>query len=198
MGRAGKDDLLMHTAPLEAVIQEAAEPHLERGKEVHIDVLDVDAQNIGALEIARSPEIIHGLRNLVQNAVDFAGSTVWIEAFREEAQIVIRIIDDGAGFSPNVIGRIGDPFMRKRRSENSPKQRPGYEGMGLGLFIAKTLLERSGAELTFSNASDPQDHADHTGRRAGAIVEVSWPFTLIAQSGGQASTALGENRRFEA
>lgn len=197
MGRAGKDDRLMHTAPLEAVIQEAAEPHLERGKTVQIDVLDTDTSNVGALEIVRAPEIIHGLRNLVQNAVDFASSAVWIEAFREEAQVVIRIIDDGAGFSPNVIGRIGDPFMRRRRSESSAKQRPGYEGMGLGLFIAKTLLERSGAELTFSNGSDPLDQTDHTGRRAGAIVEVVWPLAAIAKVDDQTGSALGENLRFE-
>ena len=63
----------------------------------------------------------------------------------------MRIVDDGDGYPPNLLGRIGDPFVRSRRADLDPARRPEYEGMGLGLFIAKTLLERTGATLRFAN-----------------------------------------------
>jgi two-component system sensor histidine kinase RegB len=125
------------------------------------------------------PEVIHGLRNLVQNAVDFATSTVWVEAEWTDRAISIRIVDNGEGYPPNVIGRIGDPFVRSRRSEQDRGQRPEYEGMGLGLFIAKTLLERSGAELTFANAADPFLSPEERPERCGAVVEAVWPLDRL-------------------
>ncbi|MDX5350426.1 MAG: sensor histidine kinase, partial [Paracoccaceae bacterium] len=191
MGRAGKDDLHLRQAPLSAVLREAAEPHLARGKRVEFILIPEDAAQP---TILRRPEIIHGLRNLIQNAVDFARSTVWIEADWTDASITLRIIDDGDGFPQNVIGRIGDPFVRSRRGDPDSTRRPGYEGMGLGLFIAKTLLERSGAELTFANATDPFLPVEDRPERCGAVVEAVWPLAdLAAPAGG----ALGENRRIE-
>ncbi len=169
MGRAGKDDLHLRQAPLSAVVREAAEPHLARGKAVVFEF-----SGVGQPVIRRRPEIIHGLRNLVQNAVDFARSTVWIDGSWTPDRVSLRITDDGAGFPATVIGRIGDPFVRARRGESEASQRPGYEGMGLGLFIAKTLLERSGAELTFANAADPFLSAKDQGERRGAVVVVTW------------------------
>ncbi len=118
--------------------------------------------------ITRKPEIIHGLRNLIQNAVDFASHRVWIETSWTETSLSVRIMDDGAGFPPHIIGRIGDPFMRERPRTHLAEARPEYEGMGLGLFIAKTLLERSGATLRFANGS-----TEASGK--GAVVEVIWP-----------------------
>ena len=131
-------------------------------------------------EIARRPEIIHGLRNLIQNAVDFAETTVWIDAEWTEDTVEITIIDDGPGYPSHLLGRIGDPFVRRRRSAEDKARRPEYEGMGLGLFIAKTLLERSGAELSFANASDPVVSRSTAGTRSGAIVEVVWPRNLVS------------------
>ena len=116
MGRAGKDDLHMRHAPIGAVVREAAEPHLDRGKAIHFDIGESvegpDRQPI----IQRRPEIIHGLRNLVQNAVDFAAANVWVEATWTEDVIVVKIVDDGPGFPSHVIGRIGDPFVTMWRS----------------------------------------------------------------------------------
>jgi two-component system, sensor histidine kinase RegB len=149
MGKAGKDDLHLRQAPLGAVLREAAEPHLARGKAVAFTLTPTDTDKHEPL-ILRRPELIHGLRNLVQNAVDFAAARVWVEARWSATTLTIRIIDDGAGFPPQVLGRIGDPFVRSRRDSQASQARPGYEGMGLGLFIAKTLLERTGAELSGS------------------------------------------------
>ena len=194
MGQAGKDDRHVRQAPIGAIVREAAEPHANRGKALHYDIHTVSSEDSNQPVINRRPEIIHGVRNLVQNAVDFARANVWIDVFWDDSDITIRIIDDGEGFSANVINRIGDPFVRRRRR----KQRPGYEGMGLGLFIAKTLLERTGAELSFANGHDPQDSDAGAGERTGAVVEARWSREVFADAQGAARAALGDNLPIEA
>ncbi|MCZ8078170.1 MAG: ActS/PrrB/RegB family redox-sensitive histidine kinase [Fuscovulum sp.] len=195
MGRAGKDDLHLRQAPLGSVLREAAEPHIGRGKHVEFTLLPGAGGNERQPTILRRPEVIHGLRNLIQNAVDFARSTVWVDGEWTDRSVTIRIVDDGEGYPSQVIGRIGDPFVRSRRSAQDLHRRPEYEGMGLGLFIAKTLLERTGAELSFANASDPFLTPDERPERCGAIVELVWKATdLVAPE----TTQLGDNRRFEA
>ena len=170
MGQAGTRDSYLDRAPLEAVVREAALPHLDRGK-----VVEILAAEGRQPEVPRRPEIVHGLRNLVQNAVDFAEAHVEVQLDWTPDRLSVRIHDDGPGFAPAVLERIGDPFMRGRPSrppdvapEDEPS-RPGYEGMGLGLFIAKTLLERTGARLTFAND-----------REGGAVAVVAWPREALA------------------
>jgi two-component system sensor histidine kinase RegB len=183
MGRAGKTDLHLMRAPLAEVLREAAEPHTGRGKTITFTLTGTDAPTI-----IRKPEVIHGLRNLIQNAVDFAASTVWVDAEWGGRTLTIRIVDDGGGYPPHILGRIGDPFVTRRPRMSD--QRPEYEGMGLGLFIAKTLLERSGAEISFANGTDPG--ASRPATRGGAIVEVIWPLAeILAPEPGP----LGENPR---
>jgi two-component system, sensor histidine kinase RegB len=194
MGRAGKDDLHLRQAPLGSVLREAAEPHIGRGKHVEFTLSPGEGGNERQPTILRRPEVIHGLRNLIQNAVDFARSTVWVDGEWTDRSVTIRIVDDGEGYPSQVIGRIGDPFVRSRRSAQDLHRRPEYEGMGLGLFIAKTLLERTGAELSFANASDPFLSPDERPERCGAIVELVWKTAdLVAPETAQ----LGDNRRFE-
>ena len=193
MGKAGKDDLHMRQAPLSAVLREAAEPHLNRGKAVHFTLAAMAGGGEQEPEILRQPELIHGLRNLVQNAVDFARSQVWVDASWSDARLILRIIDDGEGFAPQVLGRIGDPFLRSRRDETARRARPGYEGMGLGLFIAKTLLERTGAEMSFANAADPFLTDRERPERSGAIVEAVWPLERLR---GFGRDGLGLNQPF--
>ena len=193
MGRAGKDDLHLRQAPLIAVVQEAAEPHLHRGKTIHFEDGPIADGDITQPSILRKPEVIHGLRNLIQNAVDFARANIWIEAVWTNDMISVRILDDGRGYPAHLIGRIGDPFVRRRRSEGERKARPEYEGMGLGLFIAKTLLERTGAELTFSNGSDPYQSVTTDKNRRGAIVEVVWPRDRIDAHIGENAIQPGSN-----
>ena len=192
MGRAGKDDLHIRRAPLSAIIEEAAEPHMDRG----IELLFSHGAHAGEMfdppTILRQPEIIHGLRNLIQNAVDFADSTVWVESDWSPETITIRIMDNGPGYPPNLLGRIGDPFVR-RRGSGSDQRRPGYEGMGLGLFIAKTLLERSGAELSFANGFDSFEGQSRHADRTGAVVELSWQRALLEGERSQNRAALGQN-----
>lgn len=184
MGRIGKDDLYLRHAPLSAVLHEAAEPHAARGKALHFnDAAAVRRAGQPQPVIERRPEVIHGLRNLIQNAVDFARSNVWIEAAWDDGQITVTITDDGDGYPPDLIGRIGDPYVKRRRMPDQ-QARPEYEGMGLGLFIAKTLLERTGAVLTFSNSADPFLDVGERPERSGAVVEVRWPEeSIIAKLG---------------
>ncbi|WP_341367770.1 sensor histidine kinase RegB [Yoonia sp. BS5-3] len=183
MGRAGKDDLHLKHAPIETVLRDAAEPHLDRGKEVIFDITPGDDGEPSQPAIPRRPEIIHGLRNLIQNAVDFARSEVAVSAIWSPEQITIRIADDGRGFPQSVIGRIGEPYVKRRRLSEDGPRRPGYDGMGLGLFIAKTLLERSGATLTFAN-----------GASGGAVIDVVWPRDVLSPVASEQTPALGENQ----
>jgi two-component system sensor histidine kinase RegB len=193
MGRAGKDDLHLKTAPLAAVVREAADPHAQRGKTLHFDISPAPGGNNQQPVIQRQPEIIHGIRNLVQNAVDFAEANVWIDLHWTDDVILVRIIDDGEGYPTHLLGRIGDPFVRKRKAQVDGR-RPGYEGMGLGLFIAKTLLERTGAELSFANGSDPFLPREERPVRGGAIVEAIWPREQIALPDLEESQPLGLNQ----
>lgn len=193
MGRAGKDDLHLRQAPFTTVIEEAAEPHRDRGKQIHFDFREDDGGTPAVPSILRKPELIHGVRNLVQNAVDFAAGNVWVEGRWTDSQITLRIMDDGRGYAPQVIGRIGDPFVRRRRSSPEQHQRPGYEGMGLGLFIAKTLLERTGAELSFANGPERPGIVKPSSGRTGAIVEVMWPRRKLDARTGETPAPTGEN-----
>jgi len=187
MGRVGKDDIHMRYAPLQEVVETAAEPHQDRGIVIDISI-STDSHASDHPTIHRRPEIIHGLRNMIQNAVDFAQSKVWVELAWTPDKITVRILDDGRGFPVEMIGRIGDPFVRKRRMSAHSGQRKGYDGMGLGLFIAKTLLERTGATLVFANgdlAANKQRGQPH-----GAVVEINWIREMLEQK----STKLGENQ----
>jgi len=192
MGRAGKSDKHLKIAALQTVIEEAAEPHLARGKQVHFD-FESDDEQTRQPEAWRLPEFIHGLRNLIQNAVDFAEGNVWVEARWNADTILIRVIDDGPGYPLDMAGRIGDPFVRRRASLHNEIQRPEYQGMGLGLFIAKTLLERTGAELSFNNGSDPYLLRAEWPEQCGAIVEVTWPAQADIFLQQSSRGALGEN-----
>ncbi len=194
MGRAGKDDLHLQQGPLGAVLKEAAEPHIARGKTVHFGLQPGPGGTDRQPSVLRKPEIVHGLRNLIQNAVDFAHTSVWVDAEWTAQTITVRIADDGDGYAPHVLGRIGDPFVRSRRFTDGIDARPGYEGMGLGLFIAKTLLERSGADVTFANGSDPFLAPTERPERGGAIIEVTWPESRIVAPEG---LAKGQNKRIE-
>jgi two-component system, sensor histidine kinase RegB len=131
---------------LSGLIEEVVAPHRNFG--IAIDVAlpaDRALEPIGA----RNPAIVYGLGNLVENAVDFARETVEVNATWDEEEVAITIRDDGPGFAPEVMARLGEPYVTTRHQRFN---RDSEEtGLGLGFFIAKTLLERSGATLTFSN-----------------------------------------------
>ncbi|MBI2714478.1 MAG: ActS/PrrB/RegB family redox-sensitive histidine kinase [Rhizobiales bacterium] len=147
--------------PLTALIEEVVAPHRNFGVAIDVTVApDRDGEPVGA----RNPAILYGLGNLLENAVDFAGERVAVDAQWSEDAVAVTITDDGPGFAANIMDRIGEPYVSsRRRNPNESGAEPG--GLGLGFFIAKTLLERSGATLTFENRSFPE---------RGAIITVRW------------------------
>jgi two-component system sensor histidine kinase RegB len=129
----------------------------------------------------RNPGLLYGLANLVDNAVDFAAGRVVIDASWTADQVRIEIRDDGPGFAPEVLLRVGEPYVTTRGA--GQRDRGDGSGLGLGLFIAKTLIERSGAQLTATNAMPP---------RNGAIVRIVWP--RAAFEGNTTPFAAGPGR----
>jgi two-component system, sensor histidine kinase RegB len=117
----------------------------------------------------RNPGVIYSLENLIDNAVDFAAAEVMVTARWTPETVTIEIADDGRGFHPDILSKLGEPYVTTR-SLRSREGRPGGGGLGLGLFIAKTLLERSGGLFSGRNRFLPAK---------GAIVSVSWPRALF-------------------
>nr|WP_051335490.1 ActS/PrrB/RegB family redox-sensitive histidine kinase [Methylocapsa acidiphila] len=112
----------------------------------------------------RNPGILYGLGNLVENAIDFAATEVRISAQWNGAVVSVVVEDDGPGFSPDIVGRVGEPYVTTRFDRRAKSEEGS--GLGLGLFIAKTLLERSGAKVSTANFGPP---------KSGALVTISWP-----------------------
>ncbi len=118
------------------------------------------------LGTGRHPQCRHSLRlgNLLENAVDYARKKVTVTTEHTAERVRVTIEDDGDGFSPDILARIGEPYVTRRQKDDSAG------GLGLGLFIAKTLLERSGARLRFENGGS---------KHPGARVSVEWPRVLM-------------------
>ena len=150
--------------PLSALIEEAVAPHRNFGISIGVTLPpDRTSEPAGA----RNPAIRYGLGNLIENAVDFAHRRVEIFAQWTDDEVSITISDDGPGFAPEVVDRLGAPYVTHRRP--GPRGPEGDEdavfGLGLGFFIAKTLLERSGAKLSLTNQAPPLH---------GATISVTW------------------------
>ncbi len=175
MGRTGKEDLHLKRAPITEVLREAAGPHENRGKKITflVNGLPFEESSRHIPNLPRQPEILHGLRNLIQNAVDFARTQVWIDIKVTDQTIRVLVADDGKGYPHDFLGRIGDPFLRRQKKKKNP-DRPEYEGMGLGLFIAKTMLERTNARLTFANGTATAAPSPALEFATGAMVSVIW------------------------
>jgi two-component system sensor histidine kinase RegB len=160
--------------PLTALIEEVVAPHRNFGVAIAVNTpSDRGAEPVGA----RNPAILYGLGNLLENAVDFAANQVAVDVQWDELTVDITISDDGPGFAPEILGRIGEPYVTSRHHQPDDTSEES-SGLGLGFFIAKTLLERSGATLSFQNRPAPE---------RGAIVRLSWsrrdferPLTLVA------------------
>ena len=144
------------SVPIIALVKEACLPFQDRGKQIIFSLNNLEHRGKKVKEdqivIRRSSEIIHGLRNIIQNATDFSKKDVFIDISWSSTDIKISIKDDGPGFPEGLISKIGEPFIKSKINGSLiDSNRPEYESMGLGLFIAKTLLERSGATLVFKN-----------------------------------------------
>ncbi len=190
LGRIRREDMEhIRTAPLLSVLEEAAGPHEDTGKRIEyfIDGEIVAGKDTPSPTFPRRPEIIHALRNIIQNAVDFARTTVWIEIIETEEHLSIRVQDDGPGFPSDLMNRLGDPYVTTRRGKRG--REGGYEGMGLGLFIAKTLLERRDATIILTN----QRPSPVT--LPGAMVEIRWKRASLMPQGDATTAPEQRDRR---
>lgn len=159
---------------LTLLIEEAAGPQRPFGVPFEIEMLGDRPEPV----CRRNPGMIYGLGNIVDNAVDFARSAVAITARWTPTHVTLTIADDGPGFPPDVLMRAGEPYLSRGASES----RAGG-GLGLGLFIAKTLLERGGAALEFSNLPAPA---------SGASIRIVWPRAIFEADLRQAGTTNPE------
>ena len=157
----------MEQMTLSHLIEDVISPHRHFGV-----ALNVTRRGAGEEPVSlRNPGILYGLGNLVENAVDYAKGEVTIESRWDDTHVGVTITDDGPGFSSDILARLGEPYLSSKHQERRAKNEEGA-GLGLGLFIAKTLLERSGAVLEMHNAAAPA---------TGAIVRIDWPRSEFEQ-----------------
>jgi two-component system sensor histidine kinase RegB len=146
---------------LSTLIEETVAPHRDFGVEIKVRIAVAGSKEpVGS----RNPAILYGVGNILENAVDFARGEVEVNAWWNNDIVEIVVSDDGPGFAPDILKRIGEPYLSRRRgADDTPSERTG---LGLGVFIARTLLERTGAKVSFTNRVFP----DH-----GAVVQIDWP-----------------------
>ncbi len=170
--REGADDYFAQI-PLSHLVEEVVAPLRMPGIEINVAITDSSppsAKPAAEPVIQRNPGLIHGLNNLVENAVDFAHERVTVDASYDQEKVRLRIIDDGPGFQPNVLSHLGEPYVTSRPRGTGVNEE---QGMGLGFFIAKTLLERSGATIRAANRSP---------YLGGAMIEIVWPRGRLESS----------------
>jgi len=155
--------------PLGALLDAIAAPH--RGLDLTITIV---LQGTPAPKIWRVPEIQHGLGNIIENAADFATSEVKLLASWDDQNIRVEVVDDGPGFAADILEQIGEPYVTSRMTgqaiaDRDPDPAGGkMEGLGLGFFIAKTLIEYTGGTVSAHNRI-----------KGGASVTASWPRGAI-------------------
>ncbi|WP_310621764.1 ActS/PrrB/RegB family redox-sensitive histidine kinase [Flexibacterium corallicola] len=182
---SSEDDQHFQRMPLSQLLEEVVQPNRGLGIRINIDMDGSGPEPVGR----RNPAIHYGLGNLLENAVDYAEARVNLVARWDQKFVTIKVEDDGPGFAPDILANIGEPYVSSRSfskkielTEIRSKQ-GGQKGggLGLGFFIAKTLLERTGAKLIFGNRKPPE---------TGAVIEVRWPFFAMDQT-NESKESLG-------
>jgi two-component system sensor histidine kinase RegB len=146
-------------------VREVVEPYAA-AEAVRVEAVVTGTAGVEAPDVWRWPEVLHAMTSLVENAFDFARKEILVTARFDATTVAVEVRDDGPGFSPQVLAKLGEPYVTSRPGAEG--SRTGHIGMGLGFFIAKTLLERTGAVVEFRN-----------GRRGGAIVAARWSRSRI-------------------
>jgi len=155
------------------LVREIVEPFSAR-TDVRVEGLVSGPPDVLAPDVWRRAEIQHAITAFVENAVDFARREILLTARFDRNSVSLEVLDDGPGFSASVLRRLGQPYVTSRPS--TLQTRTGHGGMGLGIFIATTLLERSGAAVTFTNAPS-----------GGARASAKWPRSRIDADADAAS-----------
>jgi two-component system, sensor histidine kinase RegB len=148
--------------PVGDLLEEVVRPLEGQGKPIFVEIPETLDEPV----FKRNVGLLYGLGNLIENATQFATARVTVAASWDAAAISVLIADDGPGFAEELIARLGEPYLTTRARGGPEADSPG--GLGLGIFIAKTLLERTGARLSFEN-----------GPEGGARVRIAWPRGAI-------------------
>jgi two-component system, sensor histidine kinase RegB len=157
--------------PISALVEAAGAPHRDQGVKLIFATAAQSAREEPL--VRRSPEIMHGLNNLIQNAIQFARREVSVTSFWDTTTVTVEIADDGPGFPLHLLGRLGEPYISTRAG--------AANHMGLGIFIAQSLLERSGARLAFDNLPEGGAHVAISWNRANLeMPEISRPPAVAA------------------
>jgi two-component system sensor histidine kinase RegB len=160
---------------LGGVLDDLAGPF--RGEDLAIEVHLEPGEGAGPVpKVWRVPELLHGLGNFIANAADFAHSRIDIRAQWDQRNLRVSVEDDGPGFAPEILERIGEPYVTSRPGSYAlgeteiapPDSLSGQQGMGLGFFIAKTLIEQTGGRVQVKNQPG-----------GGARVSVRWPRGVL-------------------
>ena len=149
-----EDDFIDKNFTLHDYIKEIVNSFREiSNKNFHIDV----EQNANAFNTKKSIEIVYGIRNFIGNANKFSNNNIYIAIKSDSEKSEITIEDDGKGYDKDVLNKIGEPYIKSLKSNDK-------SGLGLGIFIGKTLLEKNNAKLVFRNSET----------RGGAEVKIEW------------------------
>ncbi|MEM9495097.1 MAG: ActS/PrrB/RegB family redox-sensitive histidine kinase [Pseudomonadota bacterium] len=176
LGRLSKNsdtgDAVHDRIDIDALLKEAAGPFHEDPAGANFIFETKGLSDNPPPVLRRRPEIIFGLRNFIENASGFARDTVAVSAQWDDKTLEIAIHDDGPGFPADVLPRLGEPYVGSRSTQGVRGARKG--GMGLGFFIAKTLLEATGGAVSFYNKPFPHDPA-----RRGACIRINWALSDV-------------------
>jgi len=169
-------DPVISRLPLGALLEEAVLEVGPSDKKLHVSCLPYEggAGDFASAvpEILRQPELIYGIGNLIANAADFAVKNVWVNGRYSSEEVVIEIADDGPGFQPDILARLGEPYNTTRARGGDEADDEGQTGMGLGYFIARTLLLRSGGRIEARNLAP--DERVGGAAPGGAYVAIHW------------------------
>ena len=181
-----ESDPLHASLTIGQLIEEAVTPHRNYGIAITIDAgpyvggesRDTNAAGILSEPVGeRRPGMIYGVGNLIENAVEFARSKVMVTTRWNDREVTIVIADDGPGIAPDILETLGEPYVTTRARTGAKSDAAEATGLGLGFFIAKTLLERSGAVVTMTNLVAPATGAKATltwSRHAFEGTEPAW------------------------
>jgi two-component system sensor histidine kinase RegB len=160
------DGMVVARIALPQLLEEVAGSEGDEDDDVRVEWSVVGPPETTPPDLIRHPEVGPALTSFLENAIDFAKTEVRLVGRYDADSVSIEVRDDGPGFAPEIFAKLGEPYVTSRpNAENSPS---GHLGMGLGFFIAKTLLERTGAAVEFRNA-----------RGGGAVVTARWPRAAI-------------------
>ena len=158
-----EDDFIDKDLSLNNYINEIVNSFKEISKKNFIVNLE---QDTNSFKIKKSIEIIYGIRNFIGNANKYAKNNIYINVKSDSELSEIIIEDDGPGFSKDILTKIGEPYIKSLRLNDKNKA-----GLGLGIFIGKTLLEKNFAKILFRNSET----------RGGAEIKIEWMNNNLAK-----------------